>query len=832
MTPSTLLLGRRSAPLTAAEAAAVRSLAPTRLPGVAALALAAVDGAGEARVVLRAEVPAGRGLRSAQRALLGLAERVGAAVPGLRWAATDPLGLFGGPSERPGPCTPGSDPLPTITEAPSERAFLPARPPVRAAPPRTDGALVDLAQVLERQPDDTLAARGIGAAAAQGPRVAAWVEQGVLVAGFAHLLAAAAAAGAPLPGDPRRLDAARLGADARERAALDALLGDAGALDAEPDDDADDGALEAIRGLGLAVLARPELAEAPGSPGDPVADGTPAGDDSAEDDGDLLLDDDLVLDDDAGAAEADSPPLARALSGWADWPAAASLRAAPPSAAALLRALAADEAGLAGALLLIGAGWVPAPPGLDARLPGAEAGHALRALGLWAAAGAARPSAAVHLLAALDGADPAIAAEALLLLGRVGGPVGAWRTRLDGPLAPVAAAAATAAGDAVAIGFLPEAPPSPAAARATARLLGALGEAADLPRLAPLLDHDAASVRVAAARALGALGPASTLDGRLSTDDPDTCVALLRGLAEARRGELLAVVERATRHGKAAVREAAATALGELGLPAATPALVVLFQDKNPAVRKAALAAAARVGDRRAVHPLRRLATQKDAIGAAARDALASGVCLRLDPPDGRVRLRARADTAPLPGSAAAFVRALDAVGLRAAWAGELWEATLTADPQDTAPLGALARALERADEAWPGLAWSVRDGHAALRHSPAGWSVGGPGRICRDAGFFDESLPAVRERPPLSPLAEGTGPGGLPIAVMPFVRGGRVAVVAPVDPSRPAADPQEITGEVPIRPSPPDDADRPTVLGEAPERPRPSDEPTDPRLR
>jgi hypothetical protein len=68
----------------------------------------------------------------------------------------------------------------------------------------------------------------------------------------------------------------------------------------------------------------------------------------------------------------------------------------------------------------------------------------------------------------------------------------------------------------------------------------------------------------------------------------------------------------------------------------------------------------------------------------------------------------------------------------------------------------------------------------------------------------------------------------------MPFVRGGRVAVVAPVDPSRPAADPQEITGEVPLRVAPPDDADRPTVLGEAPppERPRLSDEPTDPRLR
>ena len=93
-------------------------------------------------------------------------------------------------------------------------------------------------------------------------------------------------------------------------------------------------------------------------------------------------------------------------------------------------------------------------------------------------------------------------------------------------------------------------------------------------------------------------------------------------------------------------------------------------------------------------------------------------------------------------------------------------------------------------------------DGQYALRLVGEGWAVSGRrGIICRDAGWFDEAPPVLRAPPTRThpgPVASSVAP--LPVAVMQYVKG-REQVRVAVDPDR-AADPDEVTGDVPSPPA------------------------------
>jgi hypothetical protein len=221
--------------------------------------------------------------------------------------------------------------------------------------------------------------------------------------------------------------------------------------------------------------------------------------------------------------------------------------------------------------------------------------------------------------------------------------------------------------------------------------------------------------------------------------------------------------------------------------------------DANPDVRIAAIEALANCGDRRAVHALRRNAGRDDETGAVARRVLQAGWRLRQAPPDGRVHIRAESDQ-PLPADLVEeMVKRFQAAGLGVRVRDTGVEATGTLDPEDLSTLARIARVVDSFSGQLEGVRWSARDGMYALRRSGQEWLVSGRrGSIVRDAGWFEETLPAPSERPPLVPIrqASATAMAPLPIAVVENL-GGREQVRMEADPDR-AADPDEITGEVP----------------------------------
>jgi hypothetical protein len=101
-------------------------------------------------------------------------------------------------------------------------------------------------------------------------------------------------------------------------------------------------------------------------------------------------------------------------------------------------------------------------------------------------------------------------------------------------------------------------------------------------------------------------------------------------------------------------------------------------------------------------------------------------------------------------------------VALRFSAAGLSAEGQLADD--DPSVLAPLVQALQEASGLVPGLAWSVRDGHTAVRRAQGRWVLSGAhGLPARDAGWFAEPLPAAWERPALSPADDPEG--GPPVA-------------------------------------------------------------------
>ena len=273
---------------------------------------------------------------------------------------------------------------------------------------------------------------------------------------------------------------------------------------------------------------------------------------------------------------------------------------------------------------------------------------------------------------------------------------------------------------------------------------------------------------------------------------------IVRGLGEADRADALGTIKEAAHHPRFLVREAAAEAFGSLGLSVATPTLTELVGDANPDVRIAAVEALASCGDRRAVHTLRRNAGRDDETGAVARRVLHAGWRLRQPPPDGRVHIRAESD-APLPEDVRKdLAQRFRAVGLAVTVQESTVEATGALDPEDLSTLARIARLVDDFSSKLEGVRWSARDGMYALRRSGQKWWVSGRrGRIVRDAGWFEETLPAPSERPPLVPIrqASSASMAPLPMAIVENL-GGREQVRMEALPDR-AADPDEITGEV-----------------------------------
>ena len=178
---------------------------------------------------------------------------------------------------------------------------------------------------------------------------------------------------------------------------------------------------------------------------------------------------------------------------------------------------------------------------------------------------------------------------------------------------------------------------------------------------------------------------------------PPDLAAALELLGRRDRTDAWPVLCEGLRHPAADVRAAAASALGWLELPGATPTLLAALSDKEPFVVVAVCAALARCADARAVLPLRRMASGNETVNRAARRALQAGRHLRAWPPDERIRLRALAP-APLPLTVAGrLTTALQGPDLRCrvSAAGVNGEAQIA--PDDIPGLLRITAMLERA---------------------------------------------------------------------------------------------------------------------------------------
>jgi HEAT repeat protein len=216
----------------------------------------------------------------------------------------------------------------------------------------------------------------------------------------------------------------------------------------------------------------------------------------------------------------------------------------------------------------------------------------------------ATPAAGQELVAIARSRDPVAclrALDALPLAGGVAGDTAAALAALDASDPALRAAAATA--------------------------LGRLRDLTAVPRLAPLLDPTAApGLRRAARAAL------ERLTGAAPGPDRAAWEPVLAATAErlAALDDLLAL----TAAPDAAIRTAAATALGRVRDRRSLAALLVLLRDPSPAPAAAACAALGALGFEEAVPPLvTRLADGPPEVRKAARDALVE-LTGKLLPPD------------------------------------------------------------------------------------------------------------------------------------------------------------------------------------------------------
>ena len=810
----------RDLPLTPAEHRAVCALAAAeggrRWRTLTDLEVLALDGPGEAVAALSfrygepdvelAELPG----------VVALIDRVFEAVPGSTLAVNDPAALLvqtdGGMALRgtaagahgtaPAPLSESWRPDPAcVLHTP---AGLPTNDPVHPSPPpRTEGELIDLLHAMARVgPDRALLRAAAGPGVRHHALLESLVATGVLATSacalLTHLGRRELADVSDLEGAAERL---LLDGDRAERQAarelLHVLRPSSGLEHTDawrPASPAEDHGV--VARIGARLLASPSLEPTAG----PAAE-------AWEDD--LLGDDLVLLDPDAEVPESPVAQALRSLGADDELDAAGALSGEPGFAARASADLAGDDDAVTGACMLLAAGrWPTASlPGLTRTLTavaGSDRPWPVRVLALRALGRTGRSDAVPVARDRLTDAEPAVAHAAVRALGHLPGVEARLAVRACLSERSLAAHAVAAAGDGGDPGAFLDVlaladHPDAEVRRSVARHLDRVGGPRAIPALQVLRRSDESwQVQIEAAGGLARQASRMELGDLLSSPDTDVLARLVRALGEADRADAFGLLEQAARHVRSPVRVAAADALGALALTAGTAPLLEMLADANPDVRIAAIRALARCGDGRAVAPLRQMAARDDDPGAAAQRALRTARKLRLPPPDGRVRLRALARQPLLPDHRERVRSALGGVGLGVAANEGGFEATGTFEPRDLAALDRIARVVEALNAAFPGLRWSIRDGMSALRRDGLAWRVSGQaGTVVRDAGWFEEALPARSDRPPLTPHRTADPAfSPLPVRVMKHVKG-REQVRIAVDPDR-AADPNEVTGEVP----------------------------------
>lgn len=694
-----------------------------------------------------------------------LATGLARAVPGAQICADDPAALFGERDDAIVVAHPLARHIPALPRnwsIPDGAALVGFPPPVRATlPAPTDAAeaqLADLLQALDRLgPEPALLQAGASIALRYAGRLHALMEAGVLESATCYLL-----------GDLSRRDLAvipdvaetarRLShdGDTRGRQASTELMA---SLDRQTGTGTGRAAPGDAEGEPLSVTELGRLTFDALSP--------PAAEEGAEDwEDDLELDALIIEDDLAGRGQA-LAEVSRALV----QDLAERLPAEPMSPDGVLAHLKGSPEQQAAACLLLAEGrWTHrAVPGvLEALLAcaGADQPVDVRRLAARAIGSVNRPDGPAILRVLTADADATVASAAIeALTGIPGGENRALtRAALDRPDVAIAAVrSAVEAADVGAFVRIHELARTGeddvrSAACSALPILGGARAMASVERAA-LNDADVVT-RLSAFGALARLVGPSTVGRILNTNDIARVVRVLTALGDADRTDCWAYIHTACRATVAEVREAAAQALGMLGLPAATPQLLVMVGDPDDHVATAAIQALARCGDRRSVATLRRLAGRGDHRAVAAAQALRTGRSLRQAAPDGRLRIRAVAMNHLGPDDQRRLVAAFEASGLRLRFSAAGFAADATIDPSEVATLSAVVDAVHRAEAAVADLRWSVRDGLYAIRRTEGRWIVSGRrGAIARDAGWFAEALPAPTDRLPLRPPPRAATP-------------------------------------------------------------------------
>ncbi len=712
--------------------------------------VAAVEGAGALRAWLEVELIAPDPDLTELSALTGLAADLRAALPGSELRTRDPLLLFslvdGAPSVE------GGEPLPDLGDLPPPPPCCLLDTTGAAGTPRpgADGGrseLVDLLQRADAGPPDVR----------PDPRLAAELKEALfsgLYPGAACRLMTRMPA-ALLDGDALAEGAQALcgDGDGSERRAATCLLRHLGRTSAST---ARQRRREGYDWDALALVGRQLLDQADRAGGSH----TPT----------LLadLDDDLDPGDPEGEAPLDT--LDGILQDLADDPLVAGLAPLANEAdygTRVTARLSGDDDAAAGAVVMLLLGQWPASrtPGWATALLDLATGDrpdALRAVALRALGRLGGPDATALLLDATRWSDPGLAGAALRGLAWM--PTAPVRQRLRDAVADDATAvpALLALADAVDVGAfalvaaaLTER--SEPIAAAAARTLAVIGGRRALPALEGFLSAAAGSpVSTAAAAAIAAVMPADHTVELLGGRSTDAQAAALRAAGTAGRVDLLSWICSCARDARPELRQAAADALGALGVTVATPLLLALLLDEDVPVAIAALDALTTAGDSRCVRLLRLLAAHPGLPGRRATRVLAEGRHLRRPPPDDRVQVRMRSPHRLAVADLALVEQALGAAGLQTGHGDHLVTGDARVDLLDSGALLAIVHALQAVDALLPGLQWSVRDGAGLLRRGPDGWMLSArAGRIVRDAGGWTLDAPSVTRVPLAAEVVE-----------------------------------------------------------------------------
>ena len=786
----------RAAPLSPGEHRAVADLglrwSKRRWRHIRELAVAAVDGQGDTRAwlgfaYLRADTELAE-LTEICRML----EQLRRAVPEAELRMRDDAALFALESDRFVVAKADAEPLPPLPTgwALSEDACLSLPPDLAAAPPApslpgpaTDGEFYDLLDVIERAgPRPALLRAGTAPALRHTVRLHAMASSGVQGAACTSLMGELA--GRELADLADATPAAQhlvLTGDAREREAARRLLAalEISGVVARTDPEAEWAAeglpqpdWKVVRALGRDLLASPGLGEAL-----PDEDAPQDWEDDLElDDLLLVVDEDVELPDTA---------ISRAIGRFRSDPRLDTARALPllpafpEHALDLLRG---RDSEVAGACLLVALGLWPAGrlPGLSDAL--SAIAHSLRptpvrVLAVRALARTGRPDLAEVLLELAEDDPQEVAGEALRGLAGVPRAV-ARRTLREATTRPhLAAYAVVALAEARDVGAFTLVRDLAESERlevrqAVARCLDAIGGSRAETVLARLYDADRAwEVRLEAASALTRLARSGDLGRLLDDPDAELRARALRAAGRSQRGEAYGQILRSCTSIHPEVRDAAAQALGGLGLSGATPALLGLLDDPVERVVLSALDAMVSCADRRALPALRVLASGTGPVAEAALRVLRTGRCLRLPPAEPRIRIRGRSTEVLSEVQRQRLRRAFSGSSLRLDIQDRGFTLGGRLDADDGEALVALVQAIDVADTQVHGLRWSVRDGQCAIRRDRGTWLLSRiRGEVVRDAGWFELPAPPNEPRLPLSPLTEEerdpAGLGPLPISV------------------------------------------------------------------